>query len=202
MTLWIIIITVAISLPGLYDHRFTAALILDPYRIKYKQEWWRFMTSGFLHADFLHLFINLFVLYSFGTAVEYYYGLAFGNKATAMFIGLYLSAIFAANTSSYQKYKDIPGYRSLGASGAVSAVVFTSIIFNPYAKIYLYGIIGLPGILLGIIYLGYSWYMSKKEDERINHEAHFYGAIYGILYTIVFKPALFVFFIKQLLGAI
>jgi membrane associated rhomboid family serine protease len=90
-------------------------------------------------------------------------------------------------------------YRSLGASGAVSAVVFTTILFNPYSKIYLYGIIGLPGIVMGIAYLIYSYYMSKREGEHINHEAHFYGAVYGMLFTIAFKPALFLFFIRQLL---
>lgn len=198
MTLYIILVTSAISLIGFYNSELTSKWIFDPYAIKYKKEWWRFITSGFLHGDFFHLFINMFVLYSFGQAVEYYYALAFGTKAAVMYITLYVSGIFAASVSTYYKNQDNVMYRSLGASGAVSAVVFTTILFNPYAKIYLYGIIGMPGILMGVAYLIYSYYMSNRQGENINHEAHFYGAVYGILFTIVFKPSLFLFFLKQL----
>jgi len=200
MTIPIIVITVLISLIAFNNHSINSKFIFDPYAIKYRKEWWRFITSGFLHADFFHLFINMFVLFSFGQATEQYYFYAFKEKAYILFPLLYLSAIFAASASTYEKHKNNPAYRSLGASGAVSAVVFTTILFNPWSKIYLYGLIGLPGILMGIAYLVYSWYMSKKDADHINHEAHFYGAVYGIVFTLVFKPALFLFFVRQLVG--
>lgn len=159
------------------------------------------VTSGFQHADFLHLFINMFVLLSFGRAVEDYYALAFGTYSQWIFLLLYISAIFAANVSTLYKYQNNSAYNALGASGAVSAVVFTSILFNPFNKIYLYGIIGLPGILLGAIYLGYSYYMSKKQNDNINHEAHFYGAVYGVLFTLALKPKVINIFIYELVNA-
>lgn len=157
------------------------------------------LSSGFMHADFMHLFVNMFVVYSFGNAVEYYYSAAFGDLGKWIYVVLYLTAIVAANASTQFKYQNSSYYNSLGASGAVSAVVFASILFAPYNKIYLYGIIGLPGILLGIIYLVYSYYMGKKQTDNTNHEAHFYGAVYGIAFTLVLKPKIFGFFISQLL---
>jgi len=199
MTIILILITTLVSFIGFYNNTVTSKLIFDPLAIKQNKEWWRFVTCGLLHSDFLHLFINMFVLYSFGQATEMYYSYAFGSKSTVLYLMLYISGIFAANVSTYYKYQNSPTYRSLGASGAVSAVLFTTLIFNPYAKIYLYGILGLPGILLGVAYLIYSYYMSKKEGDHINHEAHFYGALYGILFPIAFKPALFLVFIRQLL---
>lgn len=141
----------------------------------------------------------MFVLYSFGQAVEYYYSKIFGSNSWIIYLLLYFTSIFAANVATYFKYQNDSGYRSLGASGAVSAVVFTSILFNPYAKIYLYGIVGLPGIILGLAYLVYSYYMSRKDNaDNINHDAHWQGAVYGILFTIALKPKVFVLFLNQL----
>lgn len=200
MTLYIIIITVAISLAGFSRPAIIDRLVFQPYMVKHHRQWYRYITCGFIHGDLFHLFVNMFVLYSFGQAVEYYYGAIFGKSAILMYILLYLSSIFAANVSTYIKYQNDPGYRSLGASGAVSAVVFASILFNPFAKIFLYGIIGLPGILLGIAYLAYSYYMGKKEGDGINHEAHLFGAIYGVLFTIFLKPEVAKLFWLQLFG--
>jgi membrane associated rhomboid family serine protease len=118
-----------------------------------------------------------------------------------VFLLLYISSIFAANLSTLYKYQNKSAYNALGASGAVSAIVFTSILFNPFNKIYLYGIIGLPGILLGAIYLAYSYYMSKKQSDNINHEAHFYGAVYGVLFTLALKPKVINIFIYEVLHA-
>jgi membrane associated rhomboid family serine protease len=199
MTLYIIIITSIISLIALSNAQLMSALIFDPTLIKSKKQYYRFVTCGFLHGDFFHLFVNMFVLYSFGEAVEYYYSKVFGEHAWIIYVLLYLSSIFAANVFTYYKHQNNYSYRSLGASGAVSAVVFTSILFAPFSKIYLYGIIGLPGILLGIIYLIYSYYMSRRETtDNINHDAHWQGAVYGILFTLALKPQVFLIFINEL----
>jgi membrane associated rhomboid family serine protease len=199
MTLYIIIITSLFSLLCFSNKTVYHQFILNPYQVKHQQQWYRLLTSGFMHADFLHLFVNMFVVYSFGNVVEYYYAAAFGAAGKWIYIALYLTAIVAANASTQFKYQNSSYYNSLGASGAVSAVVFASILFAPYNKIYLYGIIGLPGIILGAAYLAYSYYMAKRQSDNTNHEAHFYGAIYGIVFTLVLKPKVFLFFINQLL---
>ncbi len=201
MTIYIIIATVIISLICFNNHHLNAKLIFNPYLVKHNKEWYRMVTSGFQHADFLHLFVNMFVMLSFGRAVENYYSLVFGQYSDWAFLLLYVSSIFAANVSTLYKYQNNSAYNALGASGAVSAILFTSILFNPFNKIYLYGIIGLPGILLGAIYLGYSYYMGKKQSDHINHEAHFYGAVYGILFTLALKPKVINIFIYEMLHA-
>ncbi|MCG9881724.1 MAG: rhomboid family intramembrane serine protease, partial [Bacteroidia bacterium] len=194
ITLTIIVITTIISIQAFNQNSFMQKLILNPYSIHNNKEWHRFLSSGFIHGDWIHLLLNMFVLFSFGSAVQKYYAYFFGSAGTYLFVLLYLSSIVAANASSYYANKNNPMYNSLGASGAVSAVVFTSILFQPTAKIYLYGLIGIPGYIAGIAYLVYSQYASKKSGDNINHEAHFYGAIYGVVFTLVFKPSIFKFF--------
>jgi membrane associated rhomboid family serine protease len=199
MTTYIIIITCIISLIAFNQPQLMNALIFDPSKIKSEKQYYRFFTCGLLHGDFFHLFVNMFVLYSFGQAVEYYYSHIFGHITWIVYLALYILSIGASNVSTYFKHQDNPAYRALGASGAVSAVVFTSILFAPFTKIYLYGIIGLPGIVLGGVYLAYSIYMSKKEaGDNINHDAHWQGAVFGILFTLVLKPSIFQIFLNQL----
>ncbi|MBP9186556.1 MAG: rhomboid family intramembrane serine protease [Bacteroidia bacterium] len=199
MTIYLIIITVIVSLVCFNNAKLNSDLIFNPYKVKHLNQWYRMVTSGFQHADYIHLFINMFVLFSFGQAVEQYYSFVFGAYSKWVFLLLYLSSIFAANVSTQYKYQNSSGYNALGASGAVSAVLFTSILFDPFNKIYLYGIIGLPGILLGVAYLVYSFYMGKKQNDNVNHEAHLYGAIYGILFTIALKPSVINIFIHQVM---
>lgn len=200
MTLYILIATVIFSIVAFNKPELTNRFILHPYSVQHKKEWYRMLTSGFLHADWFHLLVNMFVLFSFGGIVNTYYKYFFGYLGNLHFVTMYLTAIFAANASTFYKYKDVYGYKSLGASGAVSAVVFASILFQPLTKIYLYGIIGIPGIVAGVLYLAYSHYAAKKQSDQINHEAHFYGAVYGIIYTILFKPEVLKFFIVRLIG--
>ena len=197
LTLSIVVITAIISIQAFNNAGFMQKLIFTPYAINQKKEWYRFLSSGFLHGDWIHLLLNMFVLFSFGSAVQKYYAYFFGSAGNYLFILLYLSSIVAANASTYYAHKNNPGYNGLGASGAVSAVVFASILFQPTAKIYLYGLIGIPGYIAGIAYLVYSQYSSKNSQDNINHEAHFYGAVYGVVFTLVFKPSVFKYFLNQ-----
>jgi membrane associated rhomboid family serine protease len=200
MTIILVGITVVVSLLAFSNQILMRKLIYNGYMIQHKKEWWRFLTSGFIHADFFHLFVNMFVLFGFGQAVESYYDSLFGDNAMYYFLVLYLGAIFIANAPSYAKHKDAPHYNSLGASGGVAAIMFAAIIFEPWSKIYLFGVIGIPGIIMGPLYLFFEYRMGQKGGDNINHDAHFWGAIFGFVFTILLKPSIFLYFIDQLIN--
>jgi membrane associated rhomboid family serine protease len=201
ITLIIIIVTSAISVSAFSKPELMYRYQFNPYMVVNRKEWYRFFTHGFLHADWMHLIINMLVLYFFGSVVEKYFILAFGPvKGIVLFVILYASSLVAASVTTFEKHKQNHYYNAVGASGAVSAILFSSIVFNPWMKIYLYGIIGLPGIAWALIYVGYCVYMGKKGQDNINHEAHLWGAIFGFVFTIAFKPSLFLHFIDQLKG--
>lgn len=193
VTLIIIAITVTVSLLAFNNHEIFRRLAFNAYDIKHFKNSYRFLSYALIHADWIHLLINMMVLYSFGQIVEQYYGMLFGVKGILYFILLYVGGTALSTLPSYGKYKDDYSYTAVGASGAVSAVVFASIIFNPLMKIYLLFIpIGIPAILFGVLYLIYSAYMGKKNIDNIGHDAHFWGAIFGFVFTIVLKPDLLV----------
>lgn len=199
MTLIIIAITTLISLLAFSNRELFAKLQFNAYLINKGNQSWRFVSYGIIHADWAHLLVNMFVLYSFGRAVESHYQILFGNKALFYYGLLYVGSIAMSVLPSYGKNKENIHYNAVGASGAVSAVVFASIIFQPFSKIYFFFIpIGIPAILFGGLYLWYSWYMSKKNIDNIGHDAHFWGAIFGLVFTIALKPSLLVYFINQL----
>jgi len=160
-------------------------------------------THGFIHADWLHLIINMFVLFSFGEAVEYKFK-ELANQDIIRFPQLtfllfYCGGIIVSSTTTLWKQRDNAMYESVGASGAVSAIVFAGIFFEPLRKIYVYGLIGFPGILIGVLYLIYSYYMSRKGKDNINHDAHFIGAVYGFLFPLLVDHRLLKLFLNQLL---
>ncbi|NOY37172.1 MAG: rhomboid family intramembrane serine protease [Chlorobi bacterium] len=200
-TLIIIIITIGISALAFRDQEWMNKLLLNPYRTYHKKEIWRILTHGFVHANWWHLGINMFVLYSFGLFCERYMEQLAQNhwiKIPMMnYLILYFGGIIAASIPSVIKNKDNPWYNSVGASGGVSSVVFASIFFQPLQLIYFY-FIPIPGILFGILFLAYSQYMSRKERGNINHDAHFTGAVFGFLYPLLIQPQLFPVFLHQL----
>ena len=197
-TVIVIIITCLVSITAFYKPDELNKLLLWPAMMRERNQYYRFITSGFVHADWLHLGFNMITLYYFGRIVEVYFRELFGP---GVFILFYLIAMVVADLQTYFKYRNTYNYRALGASGAVSAVLFASILFNPWAKIYLFFIpIGIPAFIFGILYLAYCMYMSKKGNDGINHTAHLWGAIFGILFTIVLEPRVGAFFMQQLLG--
>ena len=131
--------------------------------------------------------------------VEDYYLALFGSRGVINFLLLYVGALGMSIIPTYSKQKNNPGYHALGASGAVSAVVFSFILFNPLQRLCFYGILCLPGIIFGILYLVYCYYMGRKGGDRINHDAHLWGALYGFFFTIILKPSLIVSFFDQLI---
>ena len=200
VTIIIVIVTCIVSFGAFNSTRLMNRWIFDPYSIHHRKEYYRFITSGLLHGSWIHLIINMLVLYSFGTAVEEYYQEIFGTKGVLYFIILYIGGIVISDLPTYKKHQNDVIYKGLGASGAVSAVIFTSIVFQPLAKIYIWGVIGVPGIILGILYLVYSAQMSKRSADNINHDAHFYGAVFGFLFTIAMRPSLLLHFINALIA--
>ncbi|MBK7389725.1 MAG: rhomboid family intramembrane serine protease [Bacteroidetes bacterium] len=194
----IVVITALISIAAFYHRDTMIRLLFNPYMVSERGQWYRFITSGFVHANWIHLLINMLVFWSFGSVVEHYYNALFEEKGPWYFILLYLGGIIIAITPTYKKHMHNAGYNSLGASGAVSAVLFAAILFRPMEKVYLYGIIGLPGIFIGVAYLMYSYYMDKKGGDFVNHDAHFWGAVFGVLFTVMLKPSVFLHFLDQL----
>ena len=192
VTLIIILITVVVSILAFSNRTLFRRLAFNPYDIKHFKNSYRFVSYALIHADWIHLIINMMVLYSFGRVVEVYYGFYFGNKAIFYYLLMYIGGVALSTLPSYGKHKDDYSYTAVGASGAVSAVVFASIIFDPLSKIYIFLIpIGIPAIIFGVLYLAYSWYTGKKNIDNIGHDVHFWGAIFGFVFTIVLKPALF-----------
>jgi len=191
VTIIIIAITVIVSVLAFSNHEIFRRLAFNAYDIKHFKNSYRFLSYALIHADWIHLLINMMVLYSFGRIVEQYYGILFGVKGILYFILLYIGGTALSTLPSYGKHKDDYTYTAVGASGAVSAVVFASIIFDPLMKIYLFFVpIGIPAIIFGVLYLIYSAYMGKKNIDNVGHDAHFWGAIFGFVFTIVLKPEL------------
>ncbi len=195
-TLIIIVITALISLAAFNNDSLTQKLILWPRMMDKPEEYYRLLTSGFIHADMMHLIFNMITLYFFGEYVEQLFMMV--GIRHEMFLVLYLTAIVASSLPSYLKQKDNLYYRSLGASGGVAAVLFAFIFFAPWQTISFW-FIPIPGILAGVGYLAYSAYMVKKGGDYINHDAHFAGAIYGFLFLIAFEPNHGLTFLNQLL---
>jgi membrane associated rhomboid family serine protease len=200
ITLIIILITGIISAIAFKNRELFSKLEFTPYVVFHQKEYFRFFTHALLHADWIHLLINMMVLWFFGEATEYYFQAYLGTKGIFYFILLYVGSAVFASLPTYKKHKENYAYRSVGASGAVSAIVMSSVIFNPLNSICLYGLICFPGIIWAIIYLIYSFQMAKKSSDNINHDAHFWGAVFGIVFTIVAIPSTFMNFVNQLLS--
>ncbi|REJ80349.1 MAG: rhomboid family intramembrane serine protease [Bacteroidetes bacterium] len=198
LTLYLIIATSVLSFISFQNHNILGRLIFNPFIVSKKGEWYRFISSGFIHADWIHLLVNMFVLFSFGGAVEHYFQEYFPNQGKVLFLILYFGGLMCSILPTYKKHRENPHYNALGASGAVSSVVFAFILFNPLQELCLYGILCLPGIIFGAIYLFYCYYMGKKGGDNINHDAHMWGAIYGFVFTILLKPELFIQFFNQI----
>jgi membrane associated rhomboid family serine protease len=199
MVLTIIIITVLISVVAFNSNDLFYRLKFSPFLILHSKQWYRFFTYGMVHAGWMHLLINMFVLYSFSNSVLEAYTYFFYVKGYFYFALLYIGGLVFSVTPAFGKHKNHPEYNAVGASGAVSAIVFASILFEPLSKIYLFFIpIGIPAFIFGVIYLVYSFYMAKNARDNIGHDAHFWGAVYGVIYTIAIKPTIVLAFWEQI----
>lgn len=186
----IFIFTLITSLYAFNDQAILKKFILHPYTVSKGKKTYTLITSGMIHANWAHLFFNMFTFFFFAFTLEKMVGhWQFG----IIYIG---SLIFASIPSVIKRKKDF-WYHSLGASGAISGILFSYILFNPLSSIFLM-FIPMPAIVFAALYLIYSWYMAKNANDNIGHDAHFFGALTGLILTILIIPGIIPHFISQL----
>lgn len=201
ITLLLIAVNVIYSIIGFSNTELLSKTIGWPYYTKHENQYYRFITSGFLHADWMHLIFNMFTLYFFGTNLEILLNV-FNLGGNIAYLALYFLGMIVADIPSYIKHKDDYNYRSLGASGAVSAVVFAVIVFSPWSSIYLYGAIKISAAIYAVLYIVYCVYAGKQNNDNVNHDAHLWGSLFGLVFTIALlismKPDIFPHIVDEL----
>jgi membrane associated rhomboid family serine protease len=154
-------------------------LLFYPYEMKRSNDYFRFITYGFVHSDLNHLLLNMLSLYLFGKGVEFYLVNFFGQQqGLLLYVFLYFSGLVLSTLPDYYRHQDNPGYTALGASGAVSAIVFAYIFLRPWDIVFWF----IPAVLYGILYLIYSAYMDRYGRDNIGHNTHFWGSLYGLMF--------------------
>lgn len=195
ITLILILVTAAVSLLAFRTPALAGRLILWPPAIDRNKQYDRLVTYGFIHADIWHLLFNMVTLFFFGRIME---GVITDLGGSALvYLGFYLSALVVSILPTYLKHQKDPNYRSLGASGAVSAVLFAFILIDPWAMIGVF-FIPMPAIVFAVLYVAYSIWMDKRGGDNVNHGAHLAGAAYGVLFMIAMEPDVLSHFVAQL----
>lgn len=198
ITLIIVGLTVLVSWRAFHDHGLLERLLLWPPAVQRRHQYERLLTYGFVHADWTHLLFNMITLWSFGSAVERVYSAWFSPFGYVLF---YLSAIVVSILPTFVVQRNNPAYRSLGASGGVSAVLFAFILFDPWSKLIIFPLpIPIPAILFAVLYVGYSLWMDRRGGDNVNHSAHLWGAAYGVLLTLALQPRVLGHFLQSLTG--
>jgi len=194
----IIAITVVFSFIAFSNRTLFHKYKLNPYMVWHRKEWIRVLSHGFLHADWMHLAVNMFVLWSFGTNVEMQLAL-YTNNPVFWYVLLYVAALITAALPSVARHKNNHYYSSVGASGAVGGVLFASIFFDPLNPVFLFMIpIPIPGILFGLAYLWYSYYMVSRSTDNIDHSAHFAGSVFGFFFPLLIDIRFYEIFLSKL----
>lgn len=192
-TLLIIAVTCIVSFMGFNNPRLIDQVILWPPAVK-RGQYYRLLTHGFIHADGTHLLFNMMTLFFFGRVMEQIYTDVLGPIGFALF---YCSAIVMAILPTYLANRDNTMYRSLGASGGVSAVLFAYILVAPWSTIIVW-FVPLPAIIYAVLYVAYSIYMDRARSDNVNHSAHLWGALYGVVFTIAVQPKVIDVFLSQI----
>ncbi|MEW9571042.1 rhomboid family intramembrane serine protease [Rhodanobacter sp. Si-c] len=195
ITLIILAVTCIVSFMALSNGRLMNDLILWPPAISRRREYHRLVTYGLVHADFGHLLFNMITLFFFGRVMEGFYAGELGTFGFALF---YIGALVVSILPTYLKNRDNPNYRSLGASGAVSAVLFGYVLLAPWQRIIVF-VIPMPAIVYAMLYTAYSIYMDRRGQDNVNHSAHLWGAAYGVVFTLLVNPRVLPHFLNALL---
>ena len=199
LTIIICIITSLISAQAFTNQKMLNQLLFHPLTVKKEGQFYRFLTHALVHGDWGHLIINMYVLYQFGEYIEYSFIGIFGKGIGKLaFVGLYLGSVIFGAIPAYMKHQNDGFYRSLGASGGTSGIVFAFVIFNPW-QWFIFP--PLPAVLFAIAFLWYSSYLDKKGGDNVAHDAHIWGAVFGFVFTIaliyILRPELIPYFIDQ-----
>lgn len=199
-TYGIIFITAIVSVIAFSNRSMLEKWMFHPYGVKKNNEYYRFLSHGFIHANWGHLLFNMITLFFFGPTVEGYFSSHFGKQTGQLtYLAIYVVAIIVSSIPAYVKHNSNHYYRSLGASGAVSAILFASILIHPLSSLIIFPVpIPIPAWLFGPLYLLYSAYMANRGTDNIGHEAHFMGAIFGLIITVLLIPSTFSSFLEQL----
>jgi membrane associated rhomboid family serine protease len=195
VTLILIAITCAVTFVAWGNPKMLEALILWPPAVTRNNDYYRLISYGLVHADFMHLLLNMMTLFFFGRVMERFYQAAMGDYGFAFF---YVLGLVVSILPTFLKNRNNPEYRSLGASGAVSAVLFSFILFEPWSNIYLFFSLPLPAIVFAVLYMAYTIYSDRKGSGNINHSAHLWGAVYGVAFTLIVEPRVFSLFLEAL----
>ncbi|MCU0428820.1 MAG: rhomboid family intramembrane serine protease [Cytophagaceae bacterium] len=207
--LLLVIATVGISIHAFSNSTFMQDWMHKPYQVKHSKQWKRLVTNGFIHADYFHLFGNMFTLYFFGNNDKlhlFFYQLTgVSMMASLVFVFFYLSAIVVSSLPAQRKMQDNRGYAALGASGAVSAVMCAAAFLDPLNGIHVFPFSllfdhGVPGFIFVGLYLWYSHYMSQRQYDQVAHDAHYFGALYGILVVVIISPESISNFFGKIVG--
>lgn len=212
ITLIITGITVLVSWRAFNDRNLIERFLMNPYQIKHEKQYYRIFSHALIHADFIHLLFNMYIFYMFGEMLEpvftseamfqrafpeaEFWGTALGS---AYYILLYVGAVAFATLPSLRKHGDNPNYNSLGASGAVSAVLMVFILFFPTLKLLFFFIIPMPAFLAGVVFFIAEYYLKKSRMTNIAHDAHIWGALFGLLFISVIKPQIWLLFFRQVM---
>jgi len=189
ITIILLVACVLVSVSALNNRDVFYKLDFQPYMVVEKNEWYRFVSHAFVHADYAHLGVNMFVLYQFGRLVEQYYAYAFGGDWMIYFALLYFGGILFSSIPGFARNRTNYTYHGVGASGAVSAIVYAFIIMEPTAPLGIMFIpIHIPAWIFGLLYLALEYYLDKNKNSRIAHSAHYFGAVYGACFTFISEP--------------
>jgi len=198
ITYLIIGFTCLISYQAFQNPQLTTDLSHHPYREAHEGQYYRMLTGGFVHGSWNHLFINMFVLYQFGGQVEMVFKGRYGDLlGGVIFLVLYLTAIVFSDLGTLREHKNNPGFRSVGASGATSALVFIFVLFDPWM---MFIFPPVPAIVFAVLYVFYSSWASKNRNDNVDHLAHLYGGVYGILFMLIAYPGIHRIFLDGLLN--
>ena len=201
ITYLIIGFTCLISFLAFQNHDIMVKMKHWPYYEQRDGEYYRWLTSGFLHGDPMHLIFNMMALYFFGVGLELWFEDTFSGFGKTVYVVFYLLAIVAASSATYFRYRNVSSFASIGASGAVAAVIFASILIDPLSSImFIFLPIPIKGFIFGALYLWYSSYAANRGGDNIDHTAHFYGAVFGFLFPLIFKPGLLLDFFAQVIA--
>jgi len=198
ITLLIVIVTCLVSIACFNNRQLFDQLKHYPIAEHGNGEYYRMLSSGFVHGSWWHLGINMFVLHEFGTTVERAFKAQYGFAGMTIFLVAYLLMIVLGDIPTFKKHQNNPSYASIGASGAVSGILFMYILLHPLRNLYLYFAIPIPAIIFGVLYLAYSSWASKNQRDMIDHDAHYFGALAGVVLMVALIPSVLPQFVSQI----